>query len=109
MMSCFQMLLSNSTCASALWNESEPVTAWEGVTFGETGGADAGRVVNIFIPSQGKAVKVSVSHPITPTWEAPITKRLKLTYDIRLSIFAFKINFRRYMKGCLATCRRRSG
>ena len=30
-----------------LWDESEPVTAWQGVMFGEAGGADAGRVVMI--------------------------------------------------------------
>jgi hypothetical protein len=33
----------------ALWKESVPVTAWEGVTYGELGGADAGRVVEIDI------------------------------------------------------------
>jgi hypothetical protein len=31
----------------ALWDESVPVTAWEGVTYGELGGADAGRVVEL--------------------------------------------------------------
>jgi len=36
-----------STCADTLWNESRPVTAWAGITFGEAGGADAGRVVAI--------------------------------------------------------------
>ena len=29
----------------ALWDLSQPETAWEGVTFGEAGGADEGRVV----------------------------------------------------------------
>ena len=31
----------------ALWDESKPVTAWQGLTFGEAGGANAGRVVKI--------------------------------------------------------------
>eukprot|EP00227_Mantoniella_beaufortii_P016710 CAMPEP_0197585808 /NCGR_PEP_ID=MMETSP1326-20131121/7989_1 /TAXON_ID=1155430 /ORGANISM="Genus nov. species nov., Strain RCC2288" /LENGTH=589 /DNA_ID=CAMNT_0043150361 /DNA_START=341 /DNA_END=2107 /DNA_ORIENTATION=- len=31
----------------AHWDESEPVTAWQGVTFGQAGGTDAGRVVKI--------------------------------------------------------------
>jgi hypothetical protein len=34
--------------------------------------------------------------PINPTWKAPGTKRLKQTYDERLSSFAFKFNLRRY-------------
>jgi len=53
MMNRFQTLLSITTCATTkrfselheLWDESEPVTAWEGITFGEAGGADEGRVV----------------------------------------------------------------
>ena len=36
-----------------LWDESEPVTEWEGVTFGEAGGADAGRVVGIDFENKG--------------------------------------------------------
>jgi len=36
-----------------LWDLSEPVTAWEGVTFGEAGGADAGRVVMIGVFYEG--------------------------------------------------------
>jgi Leucine-rich repeat (LRR) protein len=31
----------------ALWGESAPVTAWKGVTFGETGGANGVRVVRV--------------------------------------------------------------
>jgi len=36
-----------------LWDESEPMTAWEGVGFGEAGGADAGRVVVIRLGLDG--------------------------------------------------------
>jgi len=36
-----------------LWDESAPVTAWEGVKFGEAGDADAGRVVMISIQVKG--------------------------------------------------------
>ena len=32
-----------------IWGESEPVTAWQGVMFGEAGGTDAGRVVAIHL------------------------------------------------------------
>jgi len=32
---------------SELWAANEPMTAWEGVTIGEAGGADAGRVVAV--------------------------------------------------------------
>jgi len=37
----------------ALWDESQPVTAWQGVTFGEAGDADAGRVVSIRLGRKG--------------------------------------------------------
>jgi len=37
----------------ALWDEAAPVTAWQGVTFGEAGDADVGRVVGIFLMSTG--------------------------------------------------------
>ena len=37
----------------AMWDESKPVTAWAGVTFGEAGGADAGRVVQIKLEEKG--------------------------------------------------------
>ena len=37
----------------ALWDEREPVTAWEGLGFGEAGGADAGRVVEASISLKG--------------------------------------------------------
>ena len=36
-----------------LWDESGSVTAWEGVTFGEAGGAHAGRVVEIMLEDKG--------------------------------------------------------
>ena len=36
--------------------------------------------------------------PINPTLKAPGTKRLKLTCDETLSIFAFKFNLRRHTK-----------
>jgi leucine-rich repeat protein SHOC2 len=37
----------------ALWDESQPVTAWAGVTFGKAGGASAGRVVQIAMKGEG--------------------------------------------------------
>jgi leucine-rich repeat protein SHOC2 len=37
----------------ALWDEAAPVTAWQGVTFGEAGDADVGRVVAIFLMGTG--------------------------------------------------------
>ena len=37
----------------AMWDESGPVTAWRGVTFGEAGGAHAGRVVKILLMGKG--------------------------------------------------------
>jgi len=37
----------------ALWDEREPVTAWEWLGFGEAGGADAGRVVEVSISLRG--------------------------------------------------------
>jgi hypothetical protein len=37
----------------ALWAEAARVTAWQGVTFGEAGGSDAGRVVRINLMCQG--------------------------------------------------------
>ena len=37
----------------ALWDEAAPVAAWEGVRFGEAGGADAGRVVKLDLNRRG--------------------------------------------------------
>ena len=37
----------------ALWDDSEAVTEWEGVTFNEAGGADVGRVVKIWLFRKG--------------------------------------------------------
>ena len=48
----------------------------------------------------GRAVQVD---PFKPTLKAPVSKRLKLKYDILLSNFAFRFNLRRYSLICDST------
>jgi len=45
------------------------------------------------LPRHGRAVQVD---PINPTLKAPVSKRLKVNFNIPLSSFAFKFNLRRY-------------
>jgi len=49
------------------------------------------------VAAQGWAVQVD---PIKPMLKPPKTKRLKLQCDILLPTSAFKVNLRRYSKGC---------
>ena len=51
----------------ALWDESEPVTAWEGVTFGEGGGADAGRVVKLELGQKGLTAGAYTRSHLSPS------------------------------------------
>ena len=79
MINCFQVLLSNSTCAATKGSIIPP----------EWSAADCPRLPGAL----GRAVQVD---PIKPTLNAPGTKRLKLKYVELLSSFAFNFNLRRY-------------
>ena len=60
------------------------------------GGVDAGAaaaIAHVEEPSHGEAVQAD---PIEPKLKAPGTNLLTLRYDELLSIFAFKVNLRRY-------------
>jgi hypothetical protein len=81
MMSCFQIFLSISTCAT-------------------TAGAHRGDVpqhrARLLRRARGGAVQLD---PIKHTLKAPGTERLKLKYDEPLSKVTFKFNLRRYNVG----------
>jgi hypothetical protein len=66
----------------------------------------SGAIALVFNNRRGEAVQLD---PMQPTLKAPISKRLKLTYDDLLSNFAFKFNLRRYAGGwpgapCASRC-----